>query len=76
MKEEKRVVDNIIDLESELFDDTCYLDEGQHTSLQKLYEVLDRELNDKEKKQVIEKRKEKMEDLTGEYIPEILNRGF
>lgn len=44
MKTEKEIVNLIIDIEKELWDEDCYLDEGQQSRLYTLYEVLDREL--------------------------------
>tara|TARA_B100000700_G_C15063546_1_gene867802 strand:- start:14585 stop:14815 length:231 start_codon:yes stop_codon:yes gene_type:complete len=74
MKDENYIIEQIINLESELFDEECYLDESQQSRLHSLYEILDRELTSEEKNKIIQERKNKMEDLTGEYIPELLNK--
>tara|TARA_B100002019_G_C21235137_1_gene582283 strand:+ start:1409 stop:1639 length:231 start_codon:yes stop_codon:yes gene_type:complete len=76
MKDENYIIDQIINLESELFDEECYLDESQQSRLHSFYEILNRELTSEEKNKIIEERKSKMEDLAGEYIPEILNQNI
>ena len=64
MKKEKEIVKMIIELEKELFDEECYLDEGQQSRLFTLYEVLDRELN-KEEKSILEQKQQEMRE---EYL--------
>lgn len=62
MKNEKEIVKMIIELEKELFDEECYLDEGQQSRLFTLYEVLDRELNEEEKSILEQKQQEMREE--------------
>lgn len=64
MKNEKEIVKMIIELEKELFDEECYLDEGQQSRLFTLYEVLDRELNEEEKS-ILEQKQQEMHE---EYL--------
>lgn len=64
MKNEKEIVKMIIELEKELFDEECYLDEGQQSRLFTLYEVLDRELNEEEKS-ILE---QKQQEMRKEYL--------
>lgn len=76
MKNEKEVIDEIVELESMLFDDTCYLDEGDQNRLQTLYQILNRSLTDSEKERIITERRNQMEDLIGEIDDELLLRTF
>lgn len=62
MKSEKEIVEMIIELEKELFDEECYLDEGQQSRLFTLYEILDRDLNEEENNILEEKREEMKEE--------------
>lgn len=62
MKNEKEIVKMIIELEKELFDEECYLDEGQQSRLFTLYEILDRDLNEEEKSILEQKQQEMREE--------------
>lgn len=74
MKSEKKIVAEIISLETIVFDDECYLEEADQSRLQTLYEVLGRELNQSEKSEIYIKRLSFMEECIGEKLEDILNK--
>ena len=72
MKTEADIINEIVILEGQLFDETCYHDEYNQARLSALYEVLDRDLNDNEKSLVNQERRNQMEENLGEIDEDLL----
>ena len=74
MQTEQKIIDEIISLETLLFDEEAYLDEGEQSKIQILYQVLGRTLTEIEKSIIYKKRLEYMNECIGEKLEECLNK--
>ena len=73
MQIEKRIINEIVSLETLLFDDEAYLDESEQSRIKTLYQLLERELTSGEKSIIYVKRLELMEECLGEKSEIFLN---
>lgn len=74
MKTEQTIIDEIISLETIVFDDESYLEESDKSRIETLYEVLGRELNDNEKSVVYSKKLDFMDECIGTKSEDLLNK--
>jgi hypothetical protein len=74
MKTEQKIIADIISLETLLFDYEAYLNETEQSSLQCLYDVLGRQLTEKEKTLIYSQRLNFMDECIGERAEEFLNK--